>query len=586
MALDGAFLRHIKNELANELTGGRVDKIYQPNRDEIVIAIRTREGLFRLLFSARADSARVGLIEENLENPKQPPMLCMLFRKKLSSARLVEIDQPELERVLHFKFDTVNEIGDRVPLTLSIEVMGKYSNIILTDENGKIIDALKRVDAEMSSKRLVLPGVAYELPPAQDKLSSLTAESAKVVQRLAGLPKNMELSKALLSVLQGVSPIVCRELQHQAGRGKEMFIKEMSEEDYFRVSFFYQKMREILLENKGTPVMVADKKGKPLDFSFMQIAQYGTSAVTREERSFSALLDSFYKERDTIQRMRVREQDILKLLSNLTERISRKINSQRAELEVCTDRDQLRIYGDLINANLYRIPKGAKSVRLQNFYDENSAELEIPLDPALGPSQNAQKYYKEYRKAKTAEEKLTEQIEIAQQELLYLDSVLEALAQARSEKDLTEIRTELAQEGYVRIQRKKKEKAEKLSPPIEYTVADGFRVLVGRNNRQNDMLTMKQARKQDIWFHTKDIPGSHTVLMTEGRMPTQEALEEAAALAAGHSRAKQSSKVPVDYTEIRNVHKPQGAKPGFVNYLNFKTMVVEPMENPTSDAKI
>lgn len=577
MALDGAYLRHLKKELSETLIGGRIDKIHQPNREEFVVAIRTREGLFRLLFSARANSARVGLIPENLENPKQPPMLCMLFRKKLSGARLTEIRQPELERVLHFIFDAVNELGDHVQLQWTIEVMGKYSNIILSDEEGRVIDSLKRVDAEMSSRRLVLPGLAYELPPAQDKLNPLTATGVQVAERLRELPKNAELSKGLLSVLQGLSPVVCRELAHQIGRGQSLFCREMGEEEFFRLSFFYQKFREGLADCSGTPMMVMDRQGKPLDFSFLPLHQYGTDAVVKEGDSFSALLDGFYRERDRMERMRVREQDLLRLLSNQTERLSRKINAQKAELSASGDRDRFRIYGDLINGHLHEIPKGSKLVQLDNFYDPAGGKLTVPLDPALSPSQNAQKYYKAYRKAKTAEEKLQEQISLAMGELAYLDTVLESLAQAAAERDLTEIRSELADQGYLRIQRRKQNKTESLQPPRSYQVADGFTVLVGRNNRQNDQLTMKRAKKQDIWFHTKDIPGSHTVLVTQGRTPTVAALEQAAALAAGHSRGKQSAKVPVDYTEIRNVSKPQGAKPGFVHYVKYQTLYVTPI---------
>lgn len=583
MALDGAFLRHIKAELEEKLIGGRVDKIHQPNRDEIVIALRTREAMYRLLLSARANSARVGLIEANLENPKQPPMLCMLFRKKLSGARLIDIRQPELERVLHFDFEALNELGDKVILSINMEIMGKYSNIILSDEEGRVVDALKRVDADMSSMRLVQPGMTYKLPPPQDKLKLLEADQKLLMERIDGLSKNMELSKALLMVLQGISPIVGRELQQQVGRGAFVYIKEMGEEDRFRLGFFYQKLKEMVTETQGRPEMVIDKTGKPIDFSFMHIQQYGAAATTKNVDSFSELLDSFYREKDSIERMRVKSQDLLKLLSNLSERLSRKINTQQAELKACENRDQFRVYGDLLSANMHLIPKGASSIRLQNFYNENGEEVDIKLNPELGASKNAQRYYKEYRKAKTAEKKLTEQMAIARSELEYLDTVFESLAMARDEQDLAEIREELAQEGYVRIQRKKRDKNVKISAPLEYIVADSFKVLVGRNNRQNDQLSMRTARKQDMWFHTKNIPGSHTVLLTEGREPSMEALVEAAELAAAHSRSKNSSQVPVDYTEIRNVSKPQGAKPGFVNYVNYKTLYVTPREKESME---
>lgn len=576
MALDGAFLRHIKKELEEKLIGGRVDKIHQPNREELIMAFRTRDSAYRVLFSARANSARVHFTTVSVENPMQPPMLCMLLRKKLLGAKLTAIRQPELERLLHFDFDAVNELGDHVTLTLTAEIMGRYSNIILSDENGKIIDALKRVDAEMSSQRLVLPGISYQLPPAQDKRSILSTTAGELTAALKGLPGDMELGKALLSLLQGVSPVVCRELAFNVGRGADLTVKAMDEEQYFRTGFFYQRLKETVESCSGSPYMAVNLQKKPMDFSFLDIHQYGSAAVVRQGETFSSLLDDFYSERDHLERMRVREQDLLRLLSNHSERLSRKINAQRGELEQCAQRDSLRIAGDLISANLYAIPRGATGADLVNFYEEDQPVLHIKLDPALTPNQNAQKYYKEYRKARTAEEKLTEQIAIAERELVYLDSVLDALSRAETEQDLSEIRAELGEQGYVRVLRSKKQKPVGAGAPLKFTTTEGFTVLVGRNNRQNDKLTMKTANNNDFWFHTKNIPGSHTILVTEGREPTPAAMEEAAKLAAAHSRARDSAQVPVDYTQVRNVSKPQGAKPGMVTYVNYKTIFVTP----------
>lgn len=581
MALDGIFLRHIRQELENALLGGRVDKIHQPNREELLVALRTREAAYKVLFSARANSARVHLTSIPLENPQQPPMLCMLLRKKLLGAKLVAIRQPGLERLLHFDFDAISELGDHITLTLTMEIMGRYSNVILTDGDGKIIDALKRVDAEMSSQRLVLPGLTYHLPPPQEKKSVLDATSQDVVSALKALPGDVELSKALLSVLQGVSPIVCRELAFQVGRGAELTVKTMTDEQYFRTGFFFQQLKDTAETVSGKPFSAVNAQRKPMDFSFLDIHQYGTGALVRQEETFSGLLDNFYRERDRQERMRVREQDLLRLLSTHSERLSRKINAQRAELEQCAQRDALRIAGDLISANLYALPKGAESADLPNYYEEDQPLVHIKLDPALTPSQNAQKYYKEYRKSKTAEEKLTEQIELAGRELEYLDTVLDALSRAETERDLSEIRAELGEQGYVRVLRDKKHKPAGVSEPMKFTVADGFTVLVGRNNRQNDRLTMKLAGNRDIWFHVKNIPGSHTILVTDGREPTPKAMEEAAALAAAHSRAKGSAQVPVDYTQVRNVSKPQGAKPGMVIYVNYKTIFIDPSQSET-----
>lgn len=577
MALDGAFLHHLKAEIGSVLIGTRVDKVFQPNRDELILAFRGFDAAYKLLISARANSARINLTKIPVENPMQPPMLCMLLRKKLQGAKLLRIEQPDLERTLLLHFDSVNELGDHVELTLAAEIMGRYSNIILVDENGKIIDALKRVDAEMSSERLVLPGLLYRLPPPQDKLSMLTCTAEEVLARIDALPRDMELSKALLAVLQGVSPIVAREIQNSVGRGGEVTVRSMTPELRERTLYFVKRLIATVRETSGAPHMVIDPQKKPKDFSYLDIHQYGTAMVVSKKDTFSGLLDDFYAERDQIERMRVKSQDLLRLLTNHADRLNRKIANQTAELEACAQRDTYRIMGDLISANMYAMEKGAKSVRLQNFYDENLAEMEITLDPALTPQQNAQKYYKAYRKAKTAEEKLTEQIQLAKTELTYIDSVFEALTLAESERDLNEIRTELSEQGYVRRQRgKKNQKAAPLSAPLKFTTKDGFTVLVGRNNRQNDKLTMKDANNNDIWFHTKNIPGSHTVLVTDGRQPTEAAMEEAAILAARHSRAKDSAQVPVDYTQIRYVSKPQGAKPGMVIYVNYKTVFVDP----------
>lgn len=575
MALDGAFLRYIKKELEERAIGAKVDKIYQPNREEMVLLLRTRSENFKLLMSARANSARIHFTRFVPENPKVPPMLCMLLRKRLSGARLAAVHQPGLERMLSLEFDAVNELGDEIRLTLVIEIMGRYSNIIFVDENGKIIDALKRVDAEMSSERLVLPGLTYRLPPAQDKLCLLEHPVEEVLARLHSIPSDMELSKALLNTLQGVSPVVCRELQHLTGHGAELTVHTMSEAQVERLSFFLNRLKQTVQNADGQPYMATDPRNKPIDFSFLNIEQYGRTAVVTHFESFSELLDAFYSERDKIERMRARSQDLLHILTTVSDRLSRKINIQRAELEHCAERDTMRMYGDLINANLYRIEKGLSHVELENFYEDSQPLVKIKLDPVLTPAQNAQKYYKAYHKARTAEEMLNVQISQAQQELDYLESVFDELSRAATEQDLMEIRAELTEQGYIRAQ-KEKRKQPASQKPMEFRSSDGFRILVGRNNRQNDRLTLKDARNQDVWFHTKTIPGSHTILVTDGRTPTETAMTEAAMLAAFYSRGKDSSQVPVDYTQVRNVSKPQGAKPGMVIYVNYKTIYVTP----------
>lgn len=583
MALDGAFLRHLKKEITDRALGARVDKIYQPNKEELVFLLRTRQEAFKLLLSARANSPRIHFTQYAPENPKVPPMLCMLLRKRLSGAKLVEVRQPGLERLLYLDFDAANELGDKVRLSLVIEIMGKYSNIILVDGQGKIVDALKRVDEEMSSQRLVQPGLAYELPPAQNKPCMLECQPEEIVEAIVHQPKNQSLNKGILNALQGLSPVVCREIEHQVGRGQELFTRDLTQEQRERLRFFLERLFTTVRDTAGEPYMVTKIKGKPMEFSFLNIVQYGTLASVSRWEDFSSLLDEFYEERDRQDRMRVKAQDLLRLLANASERLSRKINLQRGELARSEDREHLRVCGDLINANLYRIERGSAFADLENFYDENRL-MRIKLDPALNATQNAQKYYKEYRKAKTAQQVLGEQIAQAEQELLYVDSVFDCLSRAQSESELNEIRQELREEGYLKAVRDKRKPPAPLAP-LEFVSSEGFRILVGRNNRQNDKLTLKQANNNDIWLHTKNIPGSHTIIVTEGRQPGDATLKEAAMLAAYHSRAKDSSQVPVDYTQIRYVSKPQGAKPGMVIYVHYQTLFVTPQHELTEKLK-
>ncbi len=575
MALDGAFVHFLTKELKNELVGARVSQIHQPNRDEIILALRTLSGNRKLLISARANSPRVNFTENAPENPASPPMLCMLLRKKLCGSKIHDVRQPDLERIIFIDFDATNELGDQIRLTLACEIMGKYSNVIFIDGEGVIIDALKRVDPTMTTQRLVLPLMKYELPPSQSKLSMLTYEPSEIVKAIISQPKPEKLNKALLNTIMGLSPIVCREIEYLITSGEDVYTDEIDSQYKKRLEYYIGKLTAEVREGKGIPYSVSEPKGRNKDICFMGISQYGTLMNVKRHESFSDMLDIFYLERDRDERMKVKGQDLLKLLTNAAERLSRKINTQLAELEQCADREKLRVYGDLLQANLYRIEKGSPFVDLENFYDENMPVVRIKLDPSKSGSQNAQKYYKDYRKAKTAEQVLKEQIEIARNELVYIDNVFDALSRAASERELAEIRSELVQTGYIKAA-KGKSKEQKPLPPIEFKTTDGFRVLVGRNNRQNDTLTLKTANNNDIWFHTKDIPGSHTILVTEGKEPTDTAIMQAAMIAAYHSKAKDGSQVPVDYTQVRNVSKPQGAKPGMVIFVKNRTVYVTP----------
>ena len=582
MALDGTLLRQIRHELESCLIGARIDKIHQFSREEMIFVLRlpqpTEDGsrTVKLYLSAGADSPRIHLTSASFENPKSPPMFCMLMRKYLGSAKLIEIRQIGLDRILHLVFETRNEMGDLIQLTVAIEIMGRHSNIILIDETGRVIDSIKRIDDTMSSVRPILPGVRYTLPPAQDKLDLIDVTPEQIEQRLRN-GKDTPLSKALLSAVQGVSPIVCREIANYVFLGDDRVISEMTENHFDRLRFFLTKVIDYAKNYTGTPTSVIDSRKKPMDFSFMDIHQYGGSMFTRTYDTYSQLLDDFYTQRDNIQRMRHRSADLLKVLANTADRIARKLSLQQKELADCSDRETWKIYGDLINANLYSIQKGDRTATLVNFYDENQAEVTIPLDPRKTPAQNAQKYYGEYRKADTAEKKLRELIEEGQQEAIYIDSVFDALTRAQTNDELSAIRAELAEQGYLRKKgpAPKKGKETKLAPK-RYRSDDGFLILVGRNNVQNDQLTLKDARGRDVWFHTKNIPGSHTIVVSDGQEVPDSTLNQAAIIAAANSKAADSAQVPVDYTLIKNVKKPRGAKPGMVIYVNYQTAYVTP----------
>lgn len=578
MALDGIFLRHIKTELESILLDARVSQVYEPNRDELIINLRTFDGNKRLLLSTRADSPRIGVTEYSVENPDKPPMFCMLLRKRLTSAKLTAIRQPGLERMLFLDFDSVNELGDKVKLTLAVEIMGKHSNIVLIDGEGVIVDSLKRVDVTLSSKRLVLPSLIYEMPPSQDKLS-IEAESIESIVNSIDNAEESRLDKAILNTLTGVSPVICRELSYTSTGAVDTDKDLMSRDEWDKLKDALQSLKEKVLNPESYAVTLKNSQGKLFDFSFMPILQYGESVEKFEFNCFCKALDAFYHTRESFERMRVKSHALSKLVSNNIERLARKISVQKVELAKCQDREILRQKGDLIGANIHLIKKGVPFADVINFYDENAGTIRIALDVTKTPQQNAQKYYKDYAKAKTADKMLRVQIENSTEELSYLETVADEISRAESEQDLSSIRQELISEGYLKENKSEKNnrKAKTLKPDFrEFETSDGFKVLVGRNNRQNDLLTLKTASKNDLWFHTKDIPGSHTVIITEGREVSDEGILEAAQIAAYFSKAKESSQVPVDYTLIKRVNKPQGAKPGKVIYTEQKTVYVTP----------
>ncbi len=572
MALDGVCLSIIANKLSRDYVGARIEKVSQPARDSIILSLRHKNGNGKLLLSAGAMGARIHFTQNQPENPSVPPMFCMLLRKHLSGGKLLGVRQLGLDRVLFIDFEVLNELADPVTITLCIEIMGHNSNIILINENGTIIDAIRRVNADVSSFRFVLPAAKYELPPPQDKKNIFEISNEEIRSDIDGC-KEAPLSRALLNLYSGLSPIICREISFYAARNTDIGCEELTSDMFDKLFFFISQLKKYLAD--PVPTAIYDQNRTPKDFSFFPIHQYGHTMTLRSFDSLDSLLDNFYTERDRLERVRQKSGDLLKTVVNISDRIARKLANQRGDLEKCRDKDILRRKGDILYANLSAIQKGQPSVRLVDFYDEAQNEIEIALDTRLTPAANAQKYYNEYRKADTAEKMLTELIKSGEAELLYIDSVFDSLSRASSETELAAIREELYEQRYIHKKVDKKQMKTSI-PYIKYFSSDGFTILCGRNNIQNDRLTLREAAKSDIWLHTQKIPGSHTIIVTEGKDVPDSTLAEAACLAAYNSKARNSSKVAVDYTAIRNVKKPSGAKPGMVIYDFYKTVLVTP----------
>ena len=564
MPLDALCLTAVAGEVRAAVQGGKIDKIYQPTRDEVVLYIRGPAGNVRLLLSANPGHPRAHLTERNRENPEQPPMFCMLLRKHLQGARILELNQPPLERILDFRLETLDELGDRVERRLVLEAMGRSANLLLLDGEGRIVDCTRRVDGDLArGQRQLLPGLFYRQPPAVDKLNPFTL-SPEELRLVLSNPLGKAWDKLLLDSFTGLSPLVARELAFRAGGDSEKLAAEL------------EKLGKTVEENHFTPYLLV-REGKPVDFTFLPVLQYGPETESIPQESFSALLDDFFSDRESAERVRQRGQDLVKSVTSARDRTARKLGNQARELEATKNRERLRELGDILTSNLHLMEKGMSTFRTMDFYDPEGGEVDIPLDPLLTPQQNAAKYYKEYNKAKTAEEMLTIQIEKGEKELEYLNSVLENIALAEGEKDLQEIRQELTETGYLRRPKTAAKRAKKVSgKPMEFRSSSGLRISVGKNNSQNDLLTTKLAYKSDIWLHTQKIHGSHVILWLEGGEADARSLTEAAQLAAYFSQARDGRKVPVDYTPVKYVKKPAGARPGMVVYTTYQTAVVEP----------
>ena len=568
MPLDAITLQALVAELRPQLVGLRIDKVQQPARDQVILLLR---GNRRLLLNAGANAPRLQLTELLRDNPAEPPMFCMLLRKHLVGARVADMTQPPMERLVRIELDITDEFGRPGRRTLVLEAMGRRSNLILLDGDGRIIECMRRVDADLSAARQVLPGLFYQAPASGDRLPVIQETEEGFRARLAAANPERQLDAFLLDQYFGLSPLTARELafrttgetdSHLFGlgpAGEDRFWRELSD------------LIESIKENRFAPYCLW-KDGRPVEFSAFAIRQYGSGMECVRCESFSQMLDRFYEVRERQERVRQKVADLIRTATTARDRLRRKLALQEKDYAQTQDRDQLRICGDLITANLYRMERGARTLTCENYYEEGCPQVTVSLDPLLTPQQNAAKYYKRYSKAKTAERYLKEQMAIARRDLEYLESVLEEISEAETEQDFTDIRGELRDAGFLRTQGKKG--INRPAKPREFCTSSGFRVLVGRNNRQNDQLTTKTADHRDLWFHTQKIHGSHVILCTQGQAVDDETIVEAAKIAAWYSQARESGNVPVDYTQVKNVKKPSGARPGMVIYSTCRTVNV------------
>lgn len=571
MAFDGVFVKKLVSEL-DVAVDCHIDKVYQPSRDELVFLLRKKGFAKRLIMSARPSAARVNFTEAKPENPAVPPNFCMLLRKHFSSAKVVSISQQGLERIIEFTFEATNEMGDKTNPKIICELIGNQSNIIMLGGDGRIIDAVRRSDIE-TAKRIICPGAKYEYPEALLK-NDITKMSAKKVTGLILAQNEMPLWKALLNIADGLSPLICREVVFRAYRN-DLLNTQVTDWRPFEREI---EALCVAINSNSTPVMLMDEGLAPKEFSFYPITQYGNLYKVKEFENYSELLDAFYDERDNYNRIAKASSDLNKLVNNLIIRANKRLNLRLKELKECKEREHLRIFGELIKANLHIIPSGVPSVRVPNFYDENMAEIEIPLDVTLSPQNNAAKYFKEYKKSYSAEQSLTGLTEKDREEIAYLETVLHGLSRCEKLSDIAQIREELSMSGYIKNKNQGMKKKNVTLTFEEHISPDGFKVLVGKNNIQNDYITTKLSDKTDMWFHTKEIHGSHVVVKSGGEELSDATIRFAATLAAKNSKAKESSNVPVDYTLIKYVKKPSGAKPGMVIYTTNKTVFVNPNE--------
>lgn len=565
MPLDAVVIHAIKEELEKELIGARIDKVQMPERDVLLLSVRGNMGNRKLLLSANTGSARIQFTENVYENPSEPPMFCMLMRKHLVGARIQSITQPDFDRLLVLDLSVRDEMGILTEKKLVMELMGRASNIILVDDKGNIIDCIRRADFGENAMRRLLPGMIYRRPLPQEKTPFFAAddEQRTEIGRRCALSANPE--KSIMEFFSGLSPLISRELVYRC-HGQTEFLPEAMD-----------ALKESVVKSEFEPVILM-REGNPFDFSYMRISQYGETMELAEYSSFSELLDAFFSQKDHAESMRRKSRDLLHKTKSARDRTQRKLNARRQEMEKADDREHIRKEADLITANIYKLKKGTASFSCEDFYEPDCPERVILLDPLKTPQQNAAQKYKEYNKLKNAREHLTKLIEENTAQLDYLNSVMDEIERAESERDLAEIRRELITTGYLRTKKNARKEKVRAQGPLSFQSDDGFRILVGRNNAMNDDLSIRKARRTDYWLHTKSVHGSHVIIVCDDQTPPARTIEQAAAIAAYYSQARAGGKTPVDFTMVRNLKKPSGAMPGFVIYHVYETILAEPDE--------
>ena len=568
MAFDAFFLSAVMAEVRSRTAEARVDKIHQPSRDTVILQLKCREGREKLLFALNPTAPRLHLTASSPENPAEPPMFCMLLRKHLLGARLIGMRQLPMERCAIFSFDCIDEMGDHVEKRLVAELMGRTCNLYLLSPEGRIIDCLRRIGLDESSRRAALPGLNYQDPEPITKMNPADLTQEDYVNLLS-VPGADLLSDRLMDNLGGLSPLVCREAALFAAGSTDARVEGMD------VSSLAEKLHLFFHEHltHPKPCYYTQADGTPKQFAFCPIRQYGGSL---EAESFSSLMDMYYTVRDRRDAMRQKSQAVRKTVQNLITRIQRKLAVQEKELAQSKDRERLRQLGDLVTANIHDICKGDTTVLAEDFYDEEMPIIEIPISPLLSPQQNAAKFYKDYARMKNAEKMLQEQIALGRLELDYLRSVLDELNRAETEAELEEIRQELQSGGYLRPDGNKKKMKQAKVKPMRFESTDGYPIYVGRNNQQNDELTFRLARKDDIWCHASKVHGSHVIISCGGTTPPDDTITQAAQLAAHYAETAGGQNIPVDVTPVRQVKKVPGAKPGMVIYHTYRTVIVNP----------